>query len=130
MQDFLKISTAKGLSDFLCDDSDRFEMLINPGIARLDIFPGGKPVPNSAELLDSPKMAWTVDRLKNRYRGQTILIDSPAVLACTDPIILSKYADAVIFVVEADRVGAEEVQEATKLLKSKPIIGAVLNKVR
>jgi capsular exopolysaccharide synthesis family protein len=87
----------------------------------------GRSVPNPTELLGSQRMkdftAWATSGF------EFVLIDSPAVLGCADPILLSTLADAVLLVVKAGDSSRNLVQRSQQLLEDAgaPILGVVLN---
>ena len=130
-QDFFGISVNKGLADYLSGDAEISEILLNPGIDRLVIVPAGKTLPNSAELLSSPKMALLVDDFKSRYPADRVIIfDCSALLAHTDSLVLTRYVDGILLVVEEKRTSTEQIKKVMELLKDKPVIGSVINKIR
>jgi non-specific protein-tyrosine kinase len=127
--DFFGISITKGLADYLMEDLPLSEVIVNPGIEKVTILPGGRPLPNSADLLSSKKMEALVSELKYRYQQDRIVIfDSPALLACTDPLVFSHLIDGVILVVQAERTSPTDIRKALDLLNERPIFGTVLNK--
>jgi capsular exopolysaccharide synthesis family protein len=118
-----------GLSDYLISDKPLQEILVHPaGIQGLVILPGGKPLVNSAEMLNSPKMSRLVDELKARYHTRIVLFDLPPVLTTADAVAFAPYVDAALLVVEEGRTSTQDAQRATELLKDTHLIGAVLNK--
>ena len=127
---YLGIEVDKGLSDVLLREANIHEVLINPSIPRFIIMPAGKKVVGSAELLNSPTAEVIFHDIKTHYPERLIILDSPSVLNCADPLVLADYADAVLMVIEAEKTPAEDIEEAVKLLQEKPLIGVVLNKVR
>ena len=130
-QDFFGLEITKGLSDYLLGNAEIPDILLNPGIERLVIVPAGTTLPNSAELLSSPKMAALVDDFKNRYPSDRIIIyDCSALLAHTDSLVLSKYVDGILLVVEEKRTSTEQIKKVMELLKDKPVIGSIINKIR
>ena len=130
-QDFFGLNTTKGLSDYLLGNAEIPDILLNPGIERLVIVPAGTTLPNSAELLNSPKMAALVDDFKNRYPSDRIIIyDCSALLAHTDSLVMTKYVDGILLVVEENRASVEQIKKVMELLKDKPVIGSIINKRR
>lgn len=118
-----------GLSDYLQSDKPLQELLVHPqGIHGLVILPGGKPLANSAEMLNSPKMSRLVEELKTRYPSRIVLFDLPPLLTTADAIAFAPYVDAALLVVEEGKTAMQDAQRATELLKDTPLIGAVLNK--
>jgi len=129
--DFFGIETGKGLSDYLLGQAEIEDVLVNPGIERLTILPGGKPLHNSAELLSSSRMKLLVEEMKKRYGDERIIIfDSPSILKISDPLAFSRYVDGVLLVVEVNRSSKSDVKKVMELLKDRVIIGTVLNKVK
>ena len=130
-QDFFGLEINKGLSDYLSGNAEIPDILLNPGIERLVIVPAGTTLPNSAELLSSPKMALLVDDFKNRYPSDRIIIyDCSALLAHTDSLVMTKYVDGILLVVEEKRTSTEQIKKVMELLKDKPVIGSIINKIR
>ncbi len=126
--DFFCINVEKGLADVLLENLEMDSVLINPGIEKLTILPGGKYRQNSAELIGSPKMALLVEEVKTRYRDRIVIFDTPAVLTCADPIELAKFVHSVLFVVEEEKTTTEDIRKSLKLLSDSNIVGMVLNK--
>jgi exopolysaccharide/PEP-CTERM locus tyrosine autokinase len=120
-----------GLSDYLTDNIPIQDMLVHPeGIGRCVILPGGKPLPNSSELLNSPKMSHLVDELKTRYPSRIVVFDLPPLLTTSDALAFSPYVDAALLVIEDGRTTAQELERAAELLKGTNLLGTTLNKVR
>jgi len=126
---YFGIEAECGLSDYLTADKPLSELLIHPEeIPGLVILPGGKPLANSAEMLNSPKMARLVEELKTRYSSRIILFDLPPLLGAADTLAFSPYVDAALLVIEDGKTQAEDVQRAIGLLQGTSLIGTVLNK--
>jgi len=126
----LGLSAEQGLSDCLLGKATIEETLINPGINRLVILPGGRPIPNSAEILGAPRTETIFRELKERYADRYLIFDSPPLLASADSLILSEYADAILLVVEAERTTTNDLLRMRDLLGGKPVIGTIFTKVR
>jgi non-specific protein-tyrosine kinase len=129
--DFLGLNIEKGLSNYLLNQSDLPDLLLNPGIERLVILPAGRPIPNSAEMLGSAKMDVLVKDIKCRYPEDRIVIfDASSLLASADPLVLTRFVDGILLVVEEERTTINDVKKAMDLLRDKPLIGTVMNKTR
>ena len=120
----------RGLSNFLQEEVDVADLMFNPGIPKLTILPGGKPLPNSTELLGAPKMEALFREMKSRYPDRLVIVDSSSILMRADPIVFSRYVDGVILVIEAEKTSKHKLRRALELLGDRPIIGTVFNKVR
>lgn len=125
---YLGIQAEKGLSDYLLGEAKIPDLLVNPGIAKLVLLPGGRPMPNSTVLLGSPRMKMLVDELKLKYSERIIIFDTPSLLNSADTLVFSSLADGIIMVVEAEKTPKGDIEKALSLLKDKSLIGTVLNK--
>jgi capsular exopolysaccharide synthesis family protein len=129
MLEHLGLEHRKGLSDYLTEDTPISELLIKPGrVEHLVILPGGRPLVNSSEALNSPKMAQLVKDMKSRYHSRIIIFDLPPVLTSADALAFSPYVDAALLVVEDGVTQKHELEHAIELLSTTNIIGTVLNK--
>jgi len=127
-KDFFNIDVEKGLADVLLGNIQLADALINPGIEKLTILPGGYYLHNSAELLGSPQMESLVKDVKSRYNDRVVIFDTPAILQCADPAVLAKFIKNVLFVVEEEKTSAEEIRQSMKLFSDNNIIGTIINK--
>ncbi len=129
---YFGIKPERGLSDYLTNDVPLADLLIHPsGIGRFIILPGGKPLDNSSEMLNSPKMARLVEELKSRYSSRIVLFDLPPLLSTADALAFSPYVDAALLVIEEGKTPAQEIERATELLlQNTKLVGTVLNKAR
>ena len=119
----------KGLSEYLTEDTPLPELLVKPSrVEHLVLLPGGRPLTNSAEMLNSPKMAQLVEDMKSRYHSRIIIFDLPPVLTSADALAFSPYVDAALLVVEEGSTQKQDVERAVELLDSTNIVGTVLNK--
>lgn len=126
---YLGIEAEYGLSDHLMADKPLSELLIHPEeIPGFVILPGGKPLSNSAEMLNSQKMVRLVQELKARYPSRIILFDLPPLLSTADALAFSPYVDAALLVIEDGKTQAEVLKQAVDLLQGTSLIGTVLNK--
>jgi protein-tyrosine kinase len=129
VHDYFGIDAEFGLSDYLTSDKPLSELLVHPqGIPRFVILPGGKPLVDSAEMLNSPKMVRLVEELKTRYPSRLVLFDLPPLLSAADALAFSPYVEAALIVIEEGKTQAEDVRRAVDLLDPEKVIGTVLNK--
>jgi non-specific protein-tyrosine kinase len=127
--DFFGTDMNEGLSNYLLGQAEIPDILVNPGIERLVLLPAGRPLSNSAELLGSPRMVMLVNDIKSRYSNDRIIIfDCSSILSCADPLVLSRYVDGILFVVEHEKTTTAQLKKSMELLKDKLIFGTVFNK--
>jgi protein-tyrosine kinase len=125
---YLDCKPQHGIGDYLLGDVQLPDILINPGIDRLVILPGSKPMRNTSEVLSSPQAALLVEELKTRYQDRIVIFDLPSLLTRDDVMAFSPYIEAVLLVIEDGRTGQEKLRQAMGYLKSTRILGTVLNK--
>ena len=95
----------------------------------IDTMVAGVVPPNPLELLSTEKFKRTLQELSVEY--DRIIIDSPPVQAVSDALLLSTFADAVLYVVKAESTSKELVKKGIgKLLQHRaPMQGTILNQV-
>lgn len=127
--EFFSLEVKKGLTDYLVGDADIEDILINPGIDKLTLIPGGTPVDNSPELLNSARMEMMMSEIKSRYPSdRLVIVDGPAILHFPDAMILYRYVDGVLPVVEVEKTSGEDLKKMMNLLKDVNVLGVVMNK--
>jgi non-specific protein-tyrosine kinase len=128
-KDFFGTQMDEGLSDYLLEQAELQDLLINPGIERLVLLPSGKSLPNSSEMLGSHRMETLVNDIKCRYPEDRIVIfDCSSLLSSADPLVLTRFVDGILLIVEEEKTTMEDLKKVTELLKDKPVIGTVMNK--
>jgi capsular exopolysaccharide synthesis family protein len=129
IHEHLQLPQGKGLSEYLLDDEPVENLLIHPeGFDHLTILPGGRPLMNSSEMLNSPKMTRLVEEMKQRYPSRIVIFDLPPVLSAADALAFSPYVDAALLVVEEGKTGRQDLERAVELLSGTNVLGTVLNK--
>lgn len=122
------IEADRGLSDHLLRGVDLSDLLLNPGLPRLTILPGGAPIANSTELLGAPKMGSLVEEMKRRYANRFLIFDGSPLLTSADALVFSRFVDGILLVVEAEKTSRKNFRRALELLAGKPVLGVVVNK--
>ena len=125
-----EIDNTTGLSEIIAKNESLFATIKTvDGFNNLDIITGGTPAPNPSELLGSNRMKELLALLRKKY--DRIILDSPPLMAFSDPLVLSKLADGVIMVVWGGVVGRGVVTKAGQSLAgvNAKVLGVVLNKV-
>jgi non-specific protein-tyrosine kinase len=128
-EDFFGTRMGEGLSNYLLEQAELQDLLINPGIERLVLLPAGRPLPNSSEMLGSGRMEMLVNDIKCRYPDDRVVIfDSSSLLTTADPLVLARFVDGILLVVEEEKTTTEDLKKVMELLKGQPVIGSVMNK--
>lgn len=106
------------------------EQLIKKTNYNIDIILTGTKTPYPVKLLESELMKSLLDEAREKY--DYIILDTPPVSAVVDPLIVSKLADGVVFVIEANRTKKQFVKDSLAQLENAQanIIGLVLKSVK
>lgn len=130
LHDFFDIDGETGIADVIIDPGKLSQAIVRLAeYPNLNILPGGKTPPNPSEILGSERMKELIARMRQHY--DRVIIDSPPLLAFSDPLILSSLADGVILVVWGGKTAAELIRKAISHLRGieAKILGVVLNKI-
>lgn len=125
----------QGLTNVVVDEHDVTQFIIDTPVENLSFLPSGPLVlietsPISApELFESPKVAAALSMLKKLF--DFIIIDTPPVLAVTDPLSVSAHCDGIILLVDAGNTRKSHAEKAKSELDSipTPLLGVVLNRI-
>ncbi|MCD6291931.1 MAG: polysaccharide biosynthesis tyrosine autokinase, partial [Deltaproteobacteria bacterium] len=125
---YFGLKESMGLADYLLGKISISEVLLNPGIDKLTILPGGLPLTTSSEMLGAARMADLVTEMKNRYEDRILVFDGPDILTNADSQVFSKLVDGIVLVVEAETTTRQEIKQAIERLGESPLIGTIFNK--
>lgn len=125
--DWFNLPKAKGLSDCLAGDGIPSEYVLATGVEKLGLLPAGNLRENPTELVGSKKMEVFLKELKSQQDNRYIILDSTPVLATTEPEVLAKVVDGIIFVVRAGCFPRETIQQAIRSIGKEKVMGIVLN---
>jgi capsular exopolysaccharide synthesis family protein len=93
----------KGLTDYLIDDSLRARDITNTMLVTdqtVDIIHSGKLMPNPSELLMNERLDQLVEEVREIY--DYIIVDTAPMVVVSDTLLMTKFADLVVYVARAD----------------------------
>jgi capsular exopolysaccharide synthesis family protein len=124
---YLSLDTSRGLADLLAGSATLRDVLQYSADGRLTVLPAGFHPAHPGELLATPRLGETIERLTNRFH--TVLINTPPLQSADDAAVLSTMTDAVLLVVRADDTRTADVERSIDLLRhmGAHLVGAVLN---
>lgn len=116
-----------GLTEFLAGQKTLDDILLRGPVPGLGVITTGRYPPNPSELLMRPKFAELLHELGWKY--DLILVDTPPVLAVTDPVIIARQTGAVLLLTRHLKTMPGQISAAQKTLQNAgvKIAGAVLN---
>jgi len=94
-----------------------------------DYLPHGHTPPNPVELLASTRFRELLDEARQSY--DQVIIDSAPMLSLADAVEISRVADGVVYVIEADRIKLSAIENAINRLRrtGAPVYGAIVTKL-
>lgn len=116
-----------GLSDFLSGDISIEDIVRKDDETGLYYILSGKYPPNPAELLMHDRFKELIDFLDTNFDFS--IIDTPPILAVTDPIIIGKYVGMIMLVIRHDLAELGQVRASLRKLEinNLKLTGAILN---
>ncbi|RVU45110.1 exopolysaccharide biosynthesis protein [Rubrivivax rivuli] len=127
LQSLLGLGDAPGLGEHLGEGTPLDALLVNPGVPRLVVLPGGRRGgPASAELLATRAMQRLGQEIKQRYPDRMVIIDMPPLLDTADAMALLPLADTTLLVAEEHGTALADLEEAAALLAPFNLVGSVL----
>jgi len=121
-----------GLTEFLNDSSLTVKNIINPMLVHsntIDVIYSGKIPPNPAELLMGNRMEELLMEVSTDY--DYVIVDTAPLMVVTDTLLISGYADQIIYVVRADATEKKVLNYPMKLKEEGklPSLSFVVNDV-
>ena len=100
------------------------------GTEGLDLLPAGDLQEDPTAVLESPRLQELLAEASKRY--DVVVVDTPAVLAVTDPALVARHAGLNLLVLRAGEHPVEEIALSVKRLSQNgaQVGGAILNDVR
>ena len=95
----------------------------------LFVLPCGPLPPNPAELLTSPRFKEVLDELRAQY--DFVLVDTPPLLAVTDPCVVAPRVDGVVLTMRMSKKSRPKAERAREILSTLgvKVLGVVVNGV-
>lgn len=111
-----------GVSSYLHDDSVKFADLpfkAVGGFDNLDLILAGQIPPNPAELIMSDRFEQLLEEAKQYY--DVIIVDTAPTILVTDTLLISKYADATLYMARAGVTDTRLLDHIKKLHQTKKL---------
>jgi capsular exopolysaccharide synthesis family protein len=121
------VSNRVGLTSVITGEVELGDAIQEAGMPGLAILPCGTRPKNPAELLMSPRFHEVLQALRDQY--DYVLIDTPPLLAVTDPSVVAPRVDGVLLVLRMNKHGRTFAERATEVLATLgvTVFGVVVN---
>ncbi|MEA1787626.1 polysaccharide biosynthesis tyrosine autokinase [Arenibacter sp. GZD96] len=114
----------KGLTEFLYDEDVALKDIINPMLVHhntIDVIYSGRIPPNPAELLMSSRLKKLLNEVSEVY--DYVIVDTAPMMVVSDTLLISEYADHLIYVTRAGFTDIKAVEFPLKLQEEGKIKG-------
>jgi tyrosine-protein kinase Etk/Wzc len=108
LQRWFNLKWEGGLSDFLSGKLELEQVIKASGVDNLDIITRGMVPPNPSELLLQPRFADFIEQVQAQY--DFVIIDTPPILAVTDPAIVAAHAGTTLLVTRFAKNPIKEIE--------------------
>jgi capsular exopolysaccharide synthesis family protein len=137
LHDIFAVPLSPGLSDIILSDEPQQVTRLTVGVelpvnsdasGELRVLPAGAHAESAVERLSSERMQRVADDL--RAANDAIVFDSPPTLVVVDPVVLARYADGVLFVVDSRRTRRRDARRSIEALRAMgaPVLGFAFNR--
>jgi capsular exopolysaccharide synthesis family protein len=118
-----------GVASVMAGEAE-LEAAVQPTVVdNLSVLPCGPRPANPAELLTSPRFAELLETLRGRY--DFVIVDTPPLLAVSDPSVVAPRVDGVLLTIRVSKNGRPHAERAREILTGlgAKIVGVVVNGV-
>lgn len=125
VSELMKLPEGPGLTEYFRGESTPEEIqVVKDGVT---FFRAGQKKGKVSGLIDEEKMNSLLEKLRKEY--DVILMDAAPSYVFSDAMILSSYADKVLYVVRVDKADAKEIRVGMNSFEEKEkLIGYVINR--
>jgi capsular exopolysaccharide synthesis family protein len=103
-----------GLASVIADSTEPQDAIFETSVPGLSLLPCGPQPPNPAELLTSPRFEELLQVLREQF--DFVVVDSPPLLAVSDPSIIAARVDGVLLTLRATKHGRPKAERAAEIL--------------
>lgn len=123
------LPTEPGLTDVLIGQADRARVARPIGDGALTVIPAGGRAPDPGQLLGSQAFADFLECARENY--DTIVVDTPPILAVSESLTMARLVDGMVIVARARQTNRFALSEAVSRLRrvEAPLLGVVVNGV-
>lgn len=123
------LTATVGLASVIAEGTELKDAIQESAASGLSVLPCGPLPPNPADLLTSPRLKEVLDVLREQY--DFVIIDTPPLLAVTDPMVVAPRVDGVLLTIRLSKNGRPHAERAKEILGSlgAKILGVVVNGV-
>jgi protein-tyrosine kinase len=126
--EYLGISFAKGLGEYLLGEAGIEEIIYSPGFDRLAVIPNARAFEQSSDLLSGARMLELVRYLNAEQPRRIVIYDMPPLLLSDDVLTFAPNTDGLLMVVSEGVTARGQLERSKELLAEMNLLGVVLNR--
>ena len=125
---FFDLTHSTGITDGVVKGMQFQEAIVHTDTERLDLLTAG-PVPSDpSRVIESKMLRDTILKLEKMY--DMIIIDTPPIMTVNDAIVIGRFVDLVLYVIESGKVPSPMIENIREEMENAEIkhVRTVLNK--
>ncbi|MCA9247239.1 MAG: CpsD/CapB family tyrosine-protein kinase, partial [Planctomycetales bacterium] len=121
------LDAENGLAAVIDGAVDVADAIVESAVPGLHLLPAGKTPRNPAELLTKPRFQELINLVRDQY--DYVIVDTPPLLAVTDPCVVAPRVDGVLLTIRITKQGRPQAERAKAILSSlkTKLLGVVVN---
>jgi len=126
---FFDMDRKPGLTNYLYGDNELKDSIHPTNVNGLFLLTAGTSPLNPAELLASHQMKDLVAKVREEF--DIVLIDSPPIMICSDPLVMAEAADGIIVIAKVESTKIRAIEHAATIIQRLNIdlAGVILNQI-
>jgi len=128
LRELFQLSRRPGLCEYVQDLNALEECIYRVEDPGFYFLPAGRCTGNPLEILQSPRLAESLEQLSDGF--DWIIIDSPPALPLADTSILSRLCDGILLITRRGATEKRQLQRVLESLEKTKLLGAVINASR
>ena len=125
--DLFGVRGETGLTDVLTGELGWENAVRSTGVDRLSVMPAGSRTDMPAELLSNSNLGGLLETAKREF--DFVVLDTPPLLAVSDPCIVAPYADTTLLVIRLNKNKRDHATKSLEMVRSHgmKVLGVVVN---
>ncbi len=124
---YFGLDNAAGVSSVVAGETEIVDAILPTTVENLSAMPCGPRPHNPADLLTSPRFKEMIDLVRDQY--DFVIVDTPPLLAVTDPSVVAPRVDGVLMVLRLTKHARDAAMRANEVLNALGVhtLGVVVN---